>query len=191
LCFLSLAFTSTSTLIMSDGCLVLQQQKQKVQRRHYKNLQFEILLATFQSSFRLRKLILKCLYSILQYSSENIKGWFCRIVPLKLHKHPTTWLHKKWNSFHVGITSDKDCLLHLKAKYFLTRLYTRVLLSDYECRWLFGNIQHEGYVIKTNLMHYLSSVYFVNQLRHVSGIILAHHQKVFCTYTKIGMCCAF
>jgi hypothetical protein len=46
-------------------------------------------------------------------------------------------------------------------------------------------------VIKTNLMHYLSSVYFVNQPLHVSGIFVAHHQEVYCIYTTIGMCCAF
>jgi hypothetical protein len=32
-------------------------------------------------------------------------------------------------------------------------------------------------VIKTSLMHYLSSVYFVNQPLHVSGIFVAHHQE--------------
>ena len=31
-------------------------------------------------------------------------------------------------------------------------------------------------VMKTNLMHYLSSVYVVNQTLHVSGIFVAHHQ---------------
>jgi hypothetical protein len=36
-------------------------------------------------------------------------------------------------------------------------------------------------VIKTNLMHYLSSVYFVNQPLHVLGIFVAHHQEVYCT----------
>jgi len=46
-------------------------------------------------------------------------------------------------------------------------------------------------VMKTNLMHYLSSVYFVNQPVHVSGIFVAHHQEVHCTYTTIGKCCVF
>jgi hypothetical protein len=46
-------------------------------------------------------------------------------------------------------------------------------------------------VIKTNLMHYLSSVYSVNQLLHVSGIFVAHHQEVYCIYTTTGTCCAF
>ena len=47
-----------------------------------------------------------------------------------------------------------------------------------------------NHVMKTNLTHNLSSVYFVNQPLHVSGIFVAHHQEVYCMYT-IGMCCAF
>jgi len=39
-------------------------------------------------------------------------------------------------------------------------------------------------------MHYLSSVYFINQPLHVSGISAAHHQEVYCIYTTIGMCCS-
>ena len=35
-------------------------------------------------------------------------------------------------------------------------------------------------VKKTNMKHYLSSVYFVNQTLHVSGIFVAHHQEVYC-----------
>jgi hypothetical protein len=45
-------------------------------------------------------------------------------------------------------------------------------------------------VMKTNLMHYLSSVYFVSQLLHVSDISVAHHQEAYCIYTTIGTCCA-
>jgi hypothetical protein len=40
-------------------------------------------------------------------------------------------------------------------------------------------------------MHYLSSVYFVIQLLHVSGIFVAHHQEVYCVYTTICTYCAF
>jgi hypothetical protein len=40
-------------------------------------------------------------------------------------------------------------------------------------------------------MHYLSSVYFVNQPLHVSGVSVALHQEVYCIYTAIGTCCAF
>jgi hypothetical protein len=47
------------------------------------------------------------------------------------------------------------------------------------------------YVIKTNLNHYLSSVYFVSQPLHVSGIFVAHHQEVDCMYAKVGTCCIY
>ena len=40
-------------------------------------------------------------------------------------------------------------------------------------------------VIKTNLMHNLSSVYFVNQPLHVSGVFVAHQQEVYCIYIYI------
>jgi hypothetical protein len=46
-------------------------------------------------------------------------------------------------------------------------------------------------VKKTNLMHYLFSVYFVSQPVHVSGIFVAHHQEVYCIYTTNCTCCAF
>jgi hypothetical protein len=43
------------------------------------------------------------------------------------------------------------------------------------------------YVINTNLMHYLSSVYFINQPLHVLGIFVAHHQEVYYIYIYIGI----
>jgi len=48
------------------------------------------------------------------------------------------------------------------------------------------------YVIKTNWMHYLSSVYFVCQPVHVSGMFVAHRQEVYYIYmyTAIGRFCA-
>ena len=48
-----------------------------------------------------------------------------------------------------------------------------------------------AHVMKTNLMHYLSLVYFASQPLHVSGIFVALHQEVCCIYTAIGTCCAF
>jgi len=41
-------------------------------------------------------------------------------------------------------------------------------------------------VMKTNFMHYLSSVYFVNHPLQVSGIFVAHHQEVHFVYTTTG-----
>jgi len=46
-------------------------------------------------------------------------------------------------------------------------------------------------VMKTNLIQYLSSVYFVNQPLHVSGIFVAHHQEVYYVYTAISRCWPF
>ena len=46
-------------------------------------------------------------------------------------------------------------------------------------------------VMKTNLMHCLSSVYFVIQSLHVSSMFVAHHEEVYWTYTTIGTCCTF
>ena len=40
-------------------------------------------------------------------------------------------------------------------------------------------------VMKTNLIHCLSSVYFINQPLHVLGIFVAHHQDVYCIYTIV------
>jgi len=49
--------------------------------------------------------------------------------------------------------------------------------------------------MKTNLLHYLSSVYFVSQHLHVLGISVAHHQEEYYiyiyTHTTIGICYAF
>jgi len=35
-------------------------------------------------------------------------------------------------------------------------------------------------VMKTKLIHYLSSVHFVSEPQHVSGMFEAHHQEVYC-----------
>ena len=43
-------------------------------------------------------------------------------------------------------------------------------------------------VMKTNVMASLSSVYFASQPLHVSGILVAHHQEVYCVYITIGTC---
>jgi len=40
-------------------------------------------------------------------------------------------------------------------------------------------------VMKTNLMHYLSSVNFINQPLYVSGIFVAHLQEVYYIYIYI------
>jgi len=41
-------------------------------------------------------------------------------------------------------------------------------------------------VTRTNLMHHLSSVYFISQPLNVSGISVAHHQEVYYIYIYTG-----
>jgi hypothetical protein len=36
-----------------------------------------------------------------------------------------------------------------------------------------------GYVVKTNYMHYLSSIYFVSQPLHISGAFIANNWELF------------
>jgi hypothetical protein len=45
-------------------------------------------------------------------------------------------------------------------------------------------------VMKTNLMHCLTSVYFVNEPLYISGISVAHQQEVCCIYITTGAYCA-
>ena len=40
-------------------------------------------------------------------------------------------------------------------------------------------------IMKTNLMHYLSLVYFVNQPVHILGMFVAYHQEVYCSIRSI------
>jgi hypothetical protein len=38
--------------------------------------------------------------------------------------------------------------------------------------------------MKTNLIHYLFLIYFINQSLHVLGMFIAHHQEVFTVYVQ-------
>jgi hypothetical protein len=38
--------------------------------------------------------------------------------------------------------------------------------------------------MKTNLMHYLSLIYFIKQPLHVSGMFIAHYLEVFAVYVQ-------
>jgi hypothetical protein len=82
--------------------------------------------------------------------------------------------------------ASQESVLHAVSKFFS---YTSKILKDLEI-----SLSIEGLlscVTKTNLMHYLSSVYFFNQPLHVSGIFIAHHLEVYCIYTTISTWCTF
>jgi len=83
------------------------------------------------------------------------------------------------------------CLLHFNfhlAELCVTVLY---VLSWNLLGFLFTHVQYIGHYNiqhflcnENHLMHYLSSVYFVGQPLHVSGIFVAHHQEVYCVFNN-------
>jgi hypothetical protein len=84
----------------------------------------------------------------------------------------------------------KSVLKNLKASYSLKKhVVVEVLLPLYVS--LTVHLYIRMCVTKTNFMHYLSAVYFVNQHLHVSSIFVAHHQEVCYTsiYTTVDTCC--
>ena len=72
--------------------------------------------------------------------------------------------------------------------------YSDVLGYFWHYGWIlcfFDLASRYTYVI-TNLLHYLSSVYFVSQPVHVSSVFVVHHQEVYCIYTTICTnCCIY
>ena len=90
--------------------------------------------------------------------------------------HTRTWifLHHKFNNPYQ-FTEWALCFVKCEKSIFM---FCWPCISIHLCN-------------KTNLMRYLSSVYFVNQILHVSGINVAHHQEVYCICKTIGTCCAF
>jgi len=90
----------------------------------------------------------------------------------------------RWRKLGVGITgegSKHNCdkknikkLLLKNPRGSAYRIILKHILNRMRVR-----------VMKTNLIRYLSSVYFVNQSLYVSGIFIAHHQEVYYIYIYI------
>jgi hypothetical protein len=93
---------------------------------------------------------------------ERVKPTYNCIVITAFHQ-------KKYsNCFFLHFVKQMPCLFNVSNKpysYFFFFLYFVDRASRYIC------------VMKTNLMHYLSLVYFVSQPLHVSGIFVAHYQR--------------
>jgi hypothetical protein len=58
--------------------------------------------------------------------------------------------------------------------------------------WFYWTIKKKAcilfFVMKTNKMHYLFLIYFVNQPLHVLGMFIAHHKEVFTVYVQQLVC---
>ena len=84
----------------------------------------------------------------------------------------------------------KDCMCVFANTPWL--FFGRILSKQTEIKLHFNyRVYKNILIIKANLMHYLSSVYFVNQPLHGSGIVVAHHQEVYFIYATVSTCCAF
>ena len=120
-------------------------------------------------------------------SSCNCGSSWYRPADLPQRKSSLDLLHYQFNSEPLFDSGDAGWIVCSDPYSFkLLRTYTFIIFlcfvdraSRYIC------------VMNANLMHYLSSVYFVIQPLHVSGIFVVPHQEVYCIYTTIGRCCAF
>jgi hypothetical protein len=93
------------------------------------------------------------------------------------------------------ILLQKYCALYLQSELHIS-VYDAVIshnetlpvglwkggTTHSDTNWQQGPIHF--FVKKNNLMHYLSSVNFVTQPLHVSGMFIAHHQEVFTVYIQ-------
>jgi hypothetical protein len=120
-----------------------------------------VYIASFQTNVRI--LILNCFLTTT-----------CGIIDFVM---------RQWNLLSL-------CCCHLYSK---EGKESAPFYSWYFCTFsfFFDRASQYIHVMKTNLIHYLSSVYFINQPLHVLGIFVAHHQEVYCIYTTICMCCTF
>jgi len=111
---------------------------------------------------------LSCLQKVLSFSSVWDTSCFCAVF---------NFCHRKKIVIPVSVN------LHAFA-FWMNELKRIISCFVHRASWYIC-------VIKSNLMHNLSSVYFINQPPHVLGIFVAHHQELYCIYTTIGTCCAF
>ena len=95
----------------------------------------------------------------------------------------------------VDIYSSHEGQLYCKPHFRELFKPKAVVDEDFELRKLIlcfvDRVFRYICVMETNLIHYLSSVHFVSQPLHVSGIFVAHHQEAYCIYTTVGTCRAF
>ena len=92
-----------------------------------------------------------------------------------------TWLSQsKFSEMHPHSTGlvTHPVFFSYREMYFFMFCWPRILILVHPCN------ENQPDAL-------LSTVYFVNQPLHVSGIFVAHHQEVYCIYTTILMCCIY
>jgi hypothetical protein len=68
--------------------------------------------------------------------------------------------------------------------FFSNTSFATTLPFDAKWYWILKTKTTIFFVMKTNQMHYLSLIYFVNQPLHVSDMYIAHHQEVFSVHIQ-------
>ena len=119
--------------------------------------------------------------------------------------------HMKKKNNNMNCSNDRDNTLFWTTYEILSNLfsssltwYVEEMYWDRQCGFQRNRLTTDKILcfadrasryfreMKTNLMHYLCSVYFFNQPLHVPCIFVAHHQEVYCIYiyiyTTIGTC---
>jgi hypothetical protein len=130
-------------------------------------------------------------FPIFSFHSAVFSKDCCFLQTLFSCPHVTTF--KVLSSATVSVTFVQfNVILYSQSSFIFSHLLyiifsLHLILSLFMFCWPYISIHPCN---ETNLMHYLSSVYFVNQPLHVSGIFVANHQEVYCIYTTIGTCCA-
>jgi hypothetical protein len=121
---------------------------------------------------------IKCIYKILNWIMNSL--WDIRIF-LGLVPKESPCISQSPNAMNSDIyTLSSYCTC------FYTNINHVMLLSEMITAFtVISKGTWEICIMKTNLMHYLSSVYFVNQPLHVSYIFLAHHLEVYYIYIYI------
>jgi len=136
-------------------------------------------------------------HTVLDIRIYTMLVWLMLPSLVSSHPHPITSITVFQNMKIFPIYSV--ILNHVQSKQSWARQhwvrgYCTKFKLTYNICYIFCFVDHACRyicVIKTNLMHYLSSVYIFFQPLHVLGIFVAHHQEVFCIYATVGTCCAF
>ena len=134
-------------------------------------------------------IVCRIMSSRLPFENINIKIYIILILPVVLYGCET------WS-----LTLSEEHKLRAFKKRVLRKIFGHkkgVVIGDWrrihnEKLYILCSVDCASryiYVIKPNVMHYLSSVYFVNQPVHVLGIFVAHHQEVYCIQSVPGGMC--
>ena len=100
------------------------------------------------------------------------------------------WCCNLTRHFHVVVLGLRRCgaIYPFCFQAFMACMGTTLLHFNvlYFILCFVGRASRYSRVMKTNSMHYLSSVYFISQLLHVLGTFVAHHQEVYWVPSLLG-----